>query len=86
MFYHVGNCQNIDLKWHTLNLLLELLFKLKKNVRVDILCYDYIIDHWIFYSVWFLIEKLWLQNYSGRYDMWKLQWNWLITADNCKQM
>ena len=51
MFYHVGNCQNIDLKWHTLNLLLELLFKLKKNVRVDILCYDYIIDHWIFYKV-----------------------------------
>jgi hypothetical protein len=25
-------------------------------------------------------------NYCGGFAKWKGQWNWLITADNCKQM
>ena len=41
-------------------------------------------DHWIFYKDWFLrfvtTELFW------RYAMWKGETNWLITADNCKQM
>ena len=38
-FYHVGNCVRIDLKWYTLNLLVNFL------IFVDIFGYDYIIDH-----------------------------------------
>jgi hypothetical protein len=38
-FYHVENCVRIDLKWYTLNLLVNFL------IFVDIFGYDYIIDH-----------------------------------------
>ena len=78
MLYLVGN---IDLKWHRLNLILKLLSKLNK---IDIFGYDYIIDYW---SVWFLSEKVCIYG-SILADMLceNAQWNWLITADNCKKM
>ena len=64
MFYHVGNCQNIDLKQHTLNLLLKLLFKVNTILELIFSVIEYFIKHLISNT-----KGLQLWNYFGKYAM-----------------